>query len=265
MIENDPAGASKLHACIVVSRDFKLREAKALSLARAAVCGEAVPCGVCRHCQLAQKGIHPDIIFIDRPLDDKGRQKREIPVALIRHMAADAWVLPQEAEKKVYLIREADKMNVQAQNAALKILEEPPPYAVFILGAGSCEGLLPTVRSRCGVLFAGDGDGDVQEPDALAQEYLALAGKNDAAGLCAFFAGCESLDSDRIVDMLAGVRHDLSRGLGGGESLFGLDRRGAARILQLVRRSEDYLKMNVSVKHVLGMLCVLTERGKHID
>ena len=65
--------------------------------------------------------------------DDKGRPKREIMVDQVRAMAADASILPNEAERKVYVIHEAELMNESAQNAALKLLEEPPAWVVFIL------------------------------------------------------------------------------------------------------------------------------------
>lgn len=248
------------HACIIESRDAEARQRKALEIARAAVCEkeDSGPCGVCRQCRLALSGIHPDIIFIDRPLDDKGKQRQEIYVSQVRQMAADAWVVPQEAEKKVYIVREAERMNIQAQNAALKILEEPPQYAVFLLCTDSVEELLPTIRSRCMVLRP---EGEcIYKDDSLAREYVELASRGNEAAICEFCVGCESLDSERITQLLANVRSILYRVLKSEENNIDMPRKEAARIIELCRRAEDYLRLNVSVKHVLGMLCALTEK-----
>ena len=105
-------------------------DAQAARLAARAVCSgaEPKPCGKCRDCRKAAAGIHPDIIDVRRMTDDKGRPKREIMVDQVRAMAADASILPNEAERKVYVIHEAELMNESAQNAALKLLEEPPAW-----------------------------------------------------------------------------------------------------------------------------------------
>ena len=82
---------------------------------------------------------------IERRTDDKGKQKREIAVDQIRQMVFDAVARPQTAEHKVYVVRDAQLMNTAAQNAALKLLEEPPASAAFILCAANTAMLLPTV------------------------------------------------------------------------------------------------------------------------
>ena len=88
-------------------------DAQAARLAARAVCSgaEPKPCGKCRDCRKAAAGIHPDIIDVRRMTDDKGRPKREIMVDQVRAMAADASILPNEAERKVYVIHEAELMN----------------------------------------------------------------------------------------------------------------------------------------------------------
>ncbi len=242
------------HAYIIASQDAALRESRAFELAKKLVCEQdAAPCRKCRQCRLAVAGVNPDIITISRPLDDKGKQKREISVAQIRQMAADAWILPQEAARKVYVIYDADKMNVQAQNAALKILEEPPSFATFILCAGSERELLATIRSRCVVLSV---HGErIYEEDELSKEFVMLAASHDEAAMCVFCTGCEGLDGLRVSQMLEGVRHIVSRILAGRETAFEISRSEAAGLLELCRTAEDYLRLNVSVKHVMGMLC----------
>ncbi|MBR4720351.1 MAG: DNA polymerase III subunit delta' [Clostridia bacterium] len=105
---------------------------------------EVTPCGNCNSCILAKAGNHPDIHILS-PLKDK----KNIIVDQIRDLLKDAYKKPFESERKVYIIAYGDEMNEQAQNAFLKLLEEPPEYAVFVILAENTESLLLTVRSRC--------------------------------------------------------------------------------------------------------------------
>lgn len=100
------------------------------------------PCGVCNACRKVQNGIHPDIMTVDDP------EKKSVSVDLIREVQADAYIRPNEGRKKIYLIPRAQLLTDQAQNALLKLIEEPPHYAVFLLLTTNGEKLLPTVRSR---------------------------------------------------------------------------------------------------------------------
>lgn len=113
-------------------------------LAAAILCREAEkPCGQCGPCRKVMGGMHPDFITVDDP------EKKTVPVDLIRSARADIYIQPNEAEHKIYLFPRAQDMQPPAQNALLKILEEPPKYGVFILLTDNPEKLLPTVRSRC--------------------------------------------------------------------------------------------------------------------
>ena len=112
-------------------------------LAAALQCeGHAVPCGRCGPCRKVFANIHPDVITIDDP------EKKTVSVDLIRQLQADAYIRPNEGNKKIYLIPRAQDMTDNAQNALLKLIEEPPAYAVFLLLTNNAEKLLPTVRSR---------------------------------------------------------------------------------------------------------------------
>ena len=102
--------------------------------------GEA-PCGLCSNCYKIFGGGHPDVITVDS-------EKATLPISVIRDMQADAYIRPNEGRRKVYLIPRAHDMQPPAQNALLKLLEEPPSYCAFILMTDNAEKLLPTVRSR---------------------------------------------------------------------------------------------------------------------
>jgi DNA polymerase-3 subunit delta' len=113
-------------------------------IAAAMLCREQnAPCGVCRSCRKVFAHNHPDYITIDDP------EKKIIPVKLIREARADIFIQPNEGDKKIYLFPRGQDLNIEGQNALLKVLEEPPAYGVFLLLADNPDKLLPTVRSRC--------------------------------------------------------------------------------------------------------------------
>lgn len=246
------------HAYIIASPDVAQREKIAIDLACSFICEnqDRSPCLTCAGCKNAIAGFHPDVIDISRRIDDKGKTKRDIQVDQIRQIAADAYVRPQTADKKVYIIRDAGFMNDAAQNAALKLLEEPPKYAVFILCADSSEMLLATIRSRC-VIVRAEGEKQGAESE-LATEYLSLAAKKKPAELCTFFGKCESLDNEQAESFLSEIRFCLNNIISLKKSYAGLSRTDAVRLLSLCDRSDEYMRLNVSVKHIMGMLCVLT-------
>ena len=122
------------------------------------------PCGSCQNCHLAQISSHPDIAVIT-PLDSK----KFLSVDQIRELRAEAFVKPHQAVNRVFIIEDASRMNPQAQNALLKVLEEPPKNVVFILLVPSKTMLLDTIISRCVLLSLLDASTDDQ--------YIELADK----------------------------------------------------------------------------------------
>ena len=101
-------------------------------------------CNNCPPCRKIDNNSHPDMIFIDPPAG-----KNMIPIARIRELNHTLSSRPNEATYRMVLISKADAMNVQAQNALLKMLEEPPDHTFFILMAAKIDFLLPTILSRC--------------------------------------------------------------------------------------------------------------------
>ena len=153
-----PGGAKLAHAYIAASMNADTRAELGRTLAAAMLCEDDAapqkPCGHCRACRKTLLGIHPDVITVAPGLDSQGRKRREMTVDQVRAVAATAAVMPNEGRRKAYVIEDADTMNTQAQNALLKLLEEPPESAAFILEAANASLLLPTVRSRCEMIRA---------------------------------------------------------------------------------------------------------------
>lgn len=119
--------------------------------------GGKIPCGVCSGCRKAFEGVHPDIITVDDP------DHKAMTVDPIRAARSDMFIRPNEGKRKLYIIPRGQEMNESAQNALLKILEEPPDYGVFLILSTNAERLLPTIRSRCAELQLGP----VEQREAL--------------------------------------------------------------------------------------------------
>lgn len=101
-------------------------------------------CGVCGACRLVAAGSHPDLQLVGIPPG-----KKEIGVDKARDLKRFAQMRPLHGKSKIVVIDDAHGLNVAAQNALLKTLEEPPPNSQFILVVNNPDALLPTVRSRC--------------------------------------------------------------------------------------------------------------------
>ena len=177
-LEAQSRGRGLSHAYLITGPAGSGKRTLAGLLAAAMVCSapDGRPCGGCPACRKAAGGIHPDIVTV------AGEDGKALTVAQVRRMRADAYIRPNEAERKVYILPDAQRMNASAQNAMLKLLEEGPPYAAFLLLAEAAGELLPTVRSRCEVLALApvdrrEGEAWLRErfPDAPAQALSAAA------------------------------------------------------------------------------------------
>lgn len=133
------------HAYILAGPDPEGRERAGRALAAAYLCAapEGRPCGECKGCHKVEKDVHPDVIWVS---PEPGK---DLTVDQVRDLRSDVYIRPNEASAKVYLLKDAQRMNANAQNAFLKVLEDGPAYAAFLLLADNAQALLPTIRSRC--------------------------------------------------------------------------------------------------------------------
>lgn len=140
------------------------KETAARAFAAALLChrpdtrGEA--CGGCSSCEKVQRGVHPDFVVLMPEAEAVARKllaredlprtpSRELKVEQIRSMESRLSRAPLEGGRRVVLLLQADTLNVPAQNAFLKTLEEPPAGTHIVLVADQGDALLPTIRSRC--------------------------------------------------------------------------------------------------------------------
>jgi DNA polymerase-3 subunit delta' len=136
-------------------------------------------CGVCHSCKQAASHNQPDIIYVqhDKP--------NTIGVDDIRlQINRDIVVKPYASPYKIYIVDEAEKMNVQAQNALLKTIEEPPAYGVILLLTSNADSFLPTILSRCIRLDLMPVPGEILKSFLI--EKCGVA--EDQADLCAAFS-----------------------------------------------------------------------------
>lgn len=258
-------GKNLSHAYIIVAQPEE-GFAKAQELASAILCegeGAKRPCGSCRHCKKSLRGIHPDVMVITRPTDDKGKQKKEIQVEQIRFVVSSAPVMPNEAEKKVYIVRSAGAMNSAAQNAFLKLLEEPPWFDAFILITENAQLLLETVRSRC-VTINLSGEDEPLPPEARerAEKYIAAIAKGDEIALLSFCSAQGDMTVAEATDFVKAALERLTDMLCSRLPAAGISRKELMRLTALMKKAQEYLRFNVSSKQLLGLLSVRSIESK---
>ena len=160
--------------------------------------------------------------------------------------------MPNEAPRKVYQIENAGSMNASAQNAMLKLLEDGPPYAAFLLLAESDGDLLPTVRSRCETLRLDRLAGEAPDP-ALVEQSRTLAGLLLTGGeleRMEYCVGLEKLDREGLAALLDQTVERLREGL-----LASPDRKRALALTEHVKALRSALDFNVGPGHIAGWLC----------
>ncbi len=141
------------HAVILEGGSSEERMSLAKKTAAALVCsgGGIVPCFNCPNCKKALADSHADILVYS--VEDK---PKAFKVDIVREIRNKAYIVPNEADRKVFILENSHTMGNEGQNAILKILEEPPSYISFILLCSSKSGFLPTVLSRATVYNLGE-------------------------------------------------------------------------------------------------------------
>lgn len=166
------------HALILEGANDEVRFSAAKEIAKVLLCRSSndQPCGTCSCCIKCEKNIHPDLHILEKEPDST-----MIKVDEVRNIKSLAQVLPNEGSKSVFIIREAQFMNVQSQNALLKILEEPSKYICFILTCPSKSSFLETITSRSTAYSLGN-----EKADSTKDEKT-LEGENIANELLSVF------------------------------------------------------------------------------
>lgn len=185
-LSSEIASGKLAHAHLVEGAPGSGRSLLALTLC-------AVLSGNLRDAERIKSGLCPDIHIIETP-----PAKRTIGIDQIRALRTAASVKPNELDFQAFIIKNADLMTVQAQNALLKLLEEPPGQILFLLLCDNASSLLTTVRSRAPVLrmqsFSSDELKNILAKDSLFSlpEAKLLASRNPKA-YDALLKGCSTI------------------------------------------------------------------------
>ena len=249
------------HAVILTGEGDKVQAARYIAAAHLCRADSGRPCLQCNACRKVLDRIHPDVTEV------QDSERKELPVETIRALRQDAYIRPNEGERKVYLFTDCAQLNERDQNVLLKIVEEGPPYAAFVFCADAVHALLPTIRSRCVELRMDAPPLDAQEGEAAAELCRVIA-RREPLALTAHLTALENrrLKREQLLPMVEGawqISADalLSRcGKPGacGEAArmlcHAFDRRQLQKLTDLFRRYCSECQYNVGVGHVLGAL-----------
>lgn len=198
------------HSYILSGEDGTGKKMIASAFAKALQCTgtsdwTARPCNRCHSCIQAASGNHPDIVFVQH------EKTGTIGVDDIRTgLVNDIQIRPYESRYKIYIVDEAEKLSVQAQNAMLKTIEEPPSYGIILLLSSNVNACLPTIRSRCVELSVRPVT-DAQEEFYLLQHGVS---QQQIPSIVHFTKGnlgkaMQMAQSDQFMEMIARLRQTL--------------------------------------------------------
>ena len=227
------------------------------------------PCGVCPACRKVREDIHPDVSAV------RDEEHKFIAVDVVREVRRDAYIRPNEGERKVYLFPDCALLTEQDQNVLLKLVEEGPPYAAFVFCAENPAAVLQTLRSRCVELKLQpkapqgreeDGEGEAlcrcllrRKRGSAAELAVRLEKKKlSRENLSALLERSEALLSQALVLTYGGTAGDGDRALA--EELGKrLTKTQLVRTIELMKQYRRECGYNVGPGHVLGALAAELE------
>ena len=227
------------------------------------------PCGVCPACRKVREDIHPDVSTV------RDEEHKFIAVDVVREVRRDAYIRPNEGERKVYLFPDCALLTEQDQNVLLKLVEEGPPYAAFVFCAENPAAVLQTLRSRCVELKLQpkapqgreeDGEGEAlcrcllrRKRGSAAELAVRLEKKKlSRENLSALLERSEALLSQALVLTYGGTAGDGDRALA--EELGKrLTKAQLVRTIELMKQYRRECGYNVGPGHVLGALAAELE------
>lgn len=208
------------------------------------------PCGQCPSCQKVAQGIHPDVIPIQRFLSP---ESKEIKVDAARQLRQDAYVRPNEGRCKVYILDLP--LNVNAQNALLKLLEDGPAYTAFLILTDQPASLLETVRSRCVHFRLTPPHEEAQAETSLEEAWLnALCANSELALVeCVAKFVAEKVTRDQLEESYQVLSQRLVEGLiHPNPKLTSIPRTKLVALTKLAEEARNQCAFNPSVGHSAG-------------
>ena len=206
------------------------------------------PCGVCRACRKVLSGIHPDVVTVQDP------EHKLLSAETVRNVRSDAYIRPNEGERKVYVFPDCALLTEVDQNILLKTVEEGPPSAAFLFCAGSAAAVLPTLRSRCVECKLHPEETEETPPSPRAEAFLrALAkGKRGETAAACVRLEREKLTGDDLEAFCAESRELLIRAL---KARYGAPEAGELPLLLAKTLTNDRLTRTIELLETFRRDC----------
>ena len=154
IIRGDISNDRLSHAYLIIHKDGETLKEFLKEFAKLILCKQN-GCGICRECRLIDEGGHPDVISYPK------KEEKGIVTEDVEDLISKSYIKSLEGGAKVFILNNAQTMNVQAQNKILKTLEEPPFGVCILIGATTEFPLLPTLKSRVKTLTLSEFSDDV--------------------------------------------------------------------------------------------------------
>ena len=188
----EAAGRGTLsHALLFTGGGDKTGLARYAAAAMECMAAQGQPCGVCPACRKVLEDIHPDVITVRDP------EHKNIAVDVVRAIRSDAYIRPNEGQRKVYIFPDCALLTEQDQNVLLKIVEEGPPYAAFLFCAENPSQVLRTLRSRCVEIKLRPGSEEDGEPSEAAEALCRAIGSRQRGAVAELAVRLEKKKLDR--------------------------------------------------------------------
>ena len=255
------------HAVVLSGEGDLLTAARYLAAAMECE-GEGKPCLRCGPCRKVLQGIHPDVTAVSDP------DHKNIAVEILRNIRMDAYILPNEGRRRVYLFPDCSLLEPRAQNVLLKVLEEGPPQVAFLFCAANSASLLPTIRSRAEEWRLPPAEAP-SGSDAGARELCGLLRGGKRAELVGWLMDLENRKCKReeLQALLSSARDLLTAALaasyGGGDQLSRqlAEDLGRRRLAEVIGILEEYILRcgyNIGVGHLTGALASELAEGQRL-
>ena len=257
----EAAGRDALGHAVILSGQGDLSAAARFTASALQCRGADKPCGICPDCRKVLRDVHPDVITVADP------EHKNISVDVLRGVAADASVLPNEGPRKVYIFPDCSLLDGKAQNVLLKVVEDGPPHAAFLFCAENSAVLLPTIRSRT-TEWKMSPPRKTDAADDRVQLLCRLICDGKAADLAAFCAELENskVSRDELKSLLSDTRDILTAalastyGAGGGPlaAQVGrtMDKRRLSGVIDRLGVLIRQCGYNIGVGHLTGAMAV---------
>lgn len=209
------------------------------------------PCGVCPACRKVFGDIHPDVAAV------RDGDHRNIAVDIVRSVRTDAYIRPNEGRRKVYIFPDCALLTEQDQNVLLKVVEDGPPYAVFLFCAENAASVLQTLRSRCAelrIVQAAESAGGASSEWAEALCRAVGSRRRGAAAELAARMEKKRVTREETADMLSQARERFAAAL---LLLYGQAPQ------EIYRETASYLAKNLTKTQIMGTIELLQKyRGE---